>query len=115
MAWTIRIEALGGDPHPLTTNADTPFLPYQSYAVVDPDINSPRVQSWNVTVERQLGTGYAVSASYLGSYSDHLWWTMPLNPGVYMGMGPCTLLGVAYPVCTTTANIGPRRRLSLVG
>ena len=68
-----------------------------------------------MTVERQLGTGYAVSASYLGSYSDHLWWTMPLNPGVYMGMGPCTLLGVAYPVCTTTANIGPRRRLSLAG
>ena len=107
--------SLGGDPHPLTTNPDTPFLPYQSYAVVDPDINSPRVQSWNVTVERQLGTGYAISVSYLGSYSDHLWWTMPLNPGMYLGTGPCTLLGVAYPTCTTTGNIGPRRRLSLSG
>ena len=82
---------------------------------MDPDINSPRVQSWNVTVERQIGTGYAVSVSYLGSYSDHLWWTMPLNPGVYLGTGPCTLLGVAYPVCTTTGNIGPRRSLSLSG
>ena len=107
--------SLGGDPHPLTTNPDTPFLPYQSYAVVDPDINSPRVQSWNVTLERQLGADFAVSASYLGSYSDHLWWTMPLNPGVYLGQGPCTLQGVTYPVCTTTGNIGPRRRLSLAG
>ena len=107
--------SLGGDPHPLTTNPDTPFLPYQSYAVIPPDINSPRVQSWNVTIERQLGTAYAVSASYLGSYSDHLWWTVPLNPGEYLGTGPCTLQGVVYPVCTTTANIGPRRRLSLSG
>ena len=106
---------IGGDPHPIPTAADSPFLPFQSYGAISPDINSPRVQSWNVTIERQLGSDYAVSASYLGSYSDHLWWTRPLNPGVFLGLGPCTLQGVNYPVCTTTGNIGPRRRLSLSG
>ena len=38
-----------------------------------PDINSTRVQSWNVTVEQQIGDGWQASASYLGSYSDRMW------------------------------------------
>ena len=106
---------IGGDPHPIATSADTPFLPYGASGTISPDINSPRVQSWNVTVERQLGTDWAVSASYLGSYADHLWYTQQLNPGVFLGLGPCTLQGVFYPVCTTNRNVGPRRLLSVSG
>ena len=90
---------LGGDPHPIVTNPDTPFLPYQAYVrSIDPDINSPRVQSWNVTVERQLGTDWArigqLSGQLLGSpvVDD-----AALNPGVYLGLGPCTLQGVVVP------------------
>lgn len=104
---------IGGDPHPIATNADTPFQPYGAFGTISPEINSPRVQSWNVTIERQLGTDWAVSASYLGSYSNHLWNTQQLNPGVFLGVGPCTLEGVHYPVCTTSRNIGTRRLLSL--
>ena len=44
-------------------------------------------QSWNVTVEQQLGTNWGVSASYLGSYSDRLWGQVALNPGVFLGLG----------------------------
>jgi hypothetical protein len=32
---------------------------------------------------------------------------------VFLGLGPCTLSGVAYPVCTTNANIEQRRLLVL--
>jgi hypothetical protein len=113
--WDDPYAHIGGDPHPIQTNANTPFLPYGPYGAISPDINSPRTQSWNVTVERQLGADWAASASYLGSYSDHLWWETQLNPGVFLGLGPCTLQGVSYAVCTTNANIGPRRRLSLSG
>jgi hypothetical protein len=113
--WDDPYAHIGGDPHPIQTNANTPFLPYGPYGAISPDINSPRTQSWNVTVERQLGANWAASASYLGSYSDHLWWETQLNPGVFLGLGPCTLQGVSYAVCTTNANIGPRRRLSLSG
>ena len=49
----------GGDPHPIVTNADTKFVNYGSYGVVDPHINSPRAQSWNATVEKQLGAIWA--------------------------------------------------------
>jgi hypothetical protein len=34
-----------------------------------------------------------------------------VNTGIYMGLGPCTLNGVAYPVCTTNANLNQRRVL----
>jgi hypothetical protein len=80
---------------------------------MDPGINSPRIQSWNVTVERQIGSVWQASASYLGSYADRLWGQVHINPGVFLGLGPCTLNGVAYPSCTVTGNVDRRRVLSL--
>ena len=80
---------------------------------IDPNINSTRVQSWNVTVERQLAGSNLVSASYLGSYIDRIWGQVPLNPAAFMGLGPCTINNVAYPVCTASTNLNQRRVLSL--
>jgi hypothetical protein len=105
----------GGDTHPLPLPPprDAKFPPYGSYGSIDPNINSPRVQSWNVTVERQLGQAWGASVSYLGSYTDRLWNQVAINPGVFLGLGPCTLAGVSYPMCTTAANLDQRRALSL--
>jgi hypothetical protein len=64
-----------------------------------------------MTVEQQLGTGWGVAASYLGSHSDRLWAQVARNPGVYMGLGPCTINGVSYPVCSTNTNLNQRRAL----
>ncbi len=104
---------VGGNPHPIATNANTAFLPFGAFGVMDPNINPPRVQSWNVTLEKQLGTNYSVAVNYLGRYSDHLWAEEAINPGVFMGLGPCTINGVAYPVCSTLANLNQRRVFSL--
>jgi len=106
---------LGGDPHPIRTHRDTQFLPFGAYGATDPNINSPRIQQWNVTVERQLGTVWQVAASYIGSHTDRLWEQVAVNPGVFLGLGPCTLQGVFYPTCTTNANLNQRRVLSLSG
>ena len=105
----------GGPPHPVPEipGPDTVFPSYGALASVDPDNNSARAQSWNVIVERQIGTSWQASASYLGSYTDRLWGQVQVNPGVFLGLGPCTLAGVSYPTCTTTANLNQRRRLSL--
>jgi hypothetical protein len=62
-------------------------------------------------VEKQLGTAWGVSASYLGSHTDRLWDAVALNPGEFLGTGPCTLNGVSYPVCTVPANLDQRRVL----
>ena len=106
---------IGGDPHPILTHRETQFLPFGAYGATDPHINSPRIQQWNVTVERQLGTAWQMAASYIGSHSDRLWEQVAQNPGVFLGLGPCTLQGVLYPTCTTNANLNQRRVLSLSG
>jgi hypothetical protein len=106
---------VGGDPHPIATNANTEFLTFGAFGATDPDINSPRTQSWNVTLEQQLGRDWGVSVSYLGSYSDRLWTQIQQNPAVFLGTGPCTIRGVAYTVCSTTQNLNARRVLTLSG
>ena len=102
---------VGGDPHPIVTNANTDYVAFGTFGTMDPDINSPRIQSWNVTVEQQLGSRWGVAASYLGSHSDRLWAQVARNPGVYMGLGPCVINAVSYPVCSTNANLNQRRAL----
>jgi hypothetical protein len=104
---------LGGDPHPILTTPDTVFIPFGAYGATAPDINSPRIQQWNVTFEKQIGKVWQASASYLGSYTDRLWGQVAINPGVYLGLGPCTLQGVFYPTCSTNANLNQRRVFSL--
>ncbi len=103
----------GGNPHPIQIGANTVYPAFGAFGAIDPDINSPRTQSWNVTLEKQVGSEWGVSASYLGSYSDRLWGLVTQNPGVYLGTAPCVLNGVSYPVCTTNANLNNRRVLSL--
>jgi len=106
---------LGGVPHPIITSPNTRYLPYGAFGAIDPNINSPRIQQWNLTVERQLGTVYQVAATYLGSYTDRLWNQVAINPGVFLGMGPCTLDGVFYRTCSTRGNLNARRAFSLSG
>ena len=106
---------VGGDPHPIQTSANTEFVTFGAFGATDPDINSPRTQSWNVTLEQQLGSEWGVSVSYLGSYSDRLWTQIQQNPAVFLGTGPCVLSGVSYPVCSTTQNLNQRRELTLSG
>lgn len=102
----------GGNPFPIAQPSPNVAYPaFGSFGTLDPNAGSPRVQNWNVTVERQIARDWQASASYLGSYSDRLWNLVALNPGRYLGSGPCTIAGVAYPVCTTAANLDQRRAL----
>jgi len=68
-----------------------------------------------VTIERQLGRVWQVAASYLGSYTDRLWNQVAINPGVFLGLGPCTLQGVFYATCTNNGNLNQRRVFSQSG
>jgi hypothetical protein len=102
---------VGGNPHPIATNADTEYLPYGAYGAIDPDNNSPRVQQWNVTIEKQLGLDWGVAASYLGSHTDRLWNQFAINPGVFLTPAQAVAAGVG--ASSTTANTNQRRVLSL--
>ena len=62
-------------------------------------------------VQRQLGKDWLVSATYLGSESEHLWDSYQVNPAVYIP-GKCTAgqygLKVAGP-CSSVGNQNYRR------
>jgi len=72
-----------------------------------------RVTSWNLSLQRQVGTDWLVSANYLGNETYHMWSAQQLNAPIFLGLGPCTLAGIQYTTCSTAANLDQRRRLSI--
>jgi hypothetical protein len=107
----------GGNPFPRSFDANSVFTPFGPFLALDPNAENPRQQNWNVAVQRQIGSNMAVSVTYLGNHADHLWNMKALNPGVFLGLGPCTLNTAKgpqfYPVCSTQQNLDQRRVLSL--
>jgi hypothetical protein len=107
----------GGNPHPMGSGralaGDFAWPLFSSIDGMDFDTPNMQVSSWNLSIQRQFGTDWMVSASYLGNTTTHVWSLRQLNPAVFLGLGPCTLHGVQYSTCSTTANQNQRRRLSL--
>ena len=103
----------GGDPFPTFINKDTPFSTFGLVSTHPFNSKPTVVNQWNLSLQRQLGTDWLVSANYIGSSTIHLMAGEEANPAVFLGLGPCTLNGVQYPVCSTTANVNQRRRLYL--
>jgi hypothetical protein len=103
----------GGNPFPAQIGPDVRFVPYTSFQVTPPDVQTPVVSSWNLTGQRQIGADWAVSASYIGTQASHIWAQRQANPAVYIPGGPCELQGVVYNPCSSAANTNQRRRLSL--
>jgi carboxypeptidase family protein/TonB-dependent receptor-like protein len=108
----------GGDPFPLRYGKglgkdDAIWPQYALILTTDYDTPNMQVVQWNLSLQKQVGTDWLVSASYLGNETSHLWTSKYINPAVYLGLGPCTLGGVQYASCSTTNTTNQRRRLSL--
>ena len=54
---------------PFTTGPNSAFPLTGPYISIPSDIKPPRQQSWNLSVQRQIGNDLAVSATYIGTYS----------------------------------------------
>jgi len=73
------------------------------------------VANWNVTYQRQFAGNWMASISYLGNKTTHLWSSNgEMNPAMFLGLGPCTINGVSYSVCSTTNNTAQRRNFALL-
>jgi hypothetical protein len=46
---------------------------------IPPDLQTGRIQSWHVTVQRELGASFVVDVAYVGNKSDHLMVLADLN------------------------------------
>jgi hypothetical protein len=104
------------NPFPFVLGEDSPFNLHGPYIAIPADIKTPRQQSWNATVERQLGDSMAVRASYIGTYNDRQWQVRSLNEGVYIP-GSCTLDTPTgrrfFATCSTPATVDFRRKLTM--
>ena len=107
----------GGSPFPLAFGPNSIFIPSSTYLTVPPGIKHAYIEQWNVSIQKQFGTSWLVSASYLGNRGVHENQGHEGNPGVFLGLNPCTIQTatgpVNYPVCSTVANENQRRLLSL--
>jgi carboxypeptidase family protein len=103
----------GGSPFPYALDKNSPFAPRGLFLTQKADMQVPNVYSWNLSIQRQVGTDWLASASYIGTRTLHVWGQYAINPAVFLGFGPCTLDGVQYPTCSTATNTDARRVLSL--
>jgi Carboxypeptidase regulatory-like domain len=119
----------GPSPFPRAYSPDTAFITNGDYTVLS-NIKPAQAQNWNLSIQRQLGNDWLVSASYLGSHTIHILGSEQLNPALFFpgradASGTCTFQGftitgvlptTANPNadCSTVANTNARRRLQLI-
>src|SRR5207244_8262838 len=80
---------------------DEPFIALTN------DLESTSVRSFNVTVERQLAARWFATAGYVGSRTNNLWESTPLNNARFIPV-PGT------NAAPSIANTNSRRPLSLI-
>jgi hypothetical protein len=117
------LDVPGGNIFPFNLDANVPFPPQGLYITQPYDLKTPYSQSWNLTVQRQIGAEWVASASYLGSNSVHIWGNNPINtaiyfPGVANANGECLAEGYTFrtapgSTCSTAANLQDRRPISM--
>ena len=110
----------GGNPFPYVRLSKWPTLS-QYYFVQRLDAMEPTIQTWNLSVQRQLPGSFLLTSSYLGNHAIHLWVGGNINRAVYFPGAPvngvCSADGYVFrttgATCSTTANTDQRRRLLL--
>jgi hypothetical protein len=111
----------GGDPFVQSgggTGRSYGFFPQGGvYAVSDPNLQNPQVNTWNISIQRQVGS-WLFSGSYIGNHTAHLWSSRELNLEQYIP-GNCVAgqygLTAAGPCSSTSgANTAARRLLTLL-
>jgi hypothetical protein len=103
----------GGNPFPLTFGPNAVFIPSSQYTNVPPGIKHSYINQWNLSIQKQLGTAWLLSGSYLGNLGVHEVLAYEGNPAIYVPGNNCSINGVTYSTCSTTSNTNQRRLLSL--
>ena len=85
----------GGTPFPRAHIPTSEFATYKfltpvSGGVLDPESKVNYTQTYNLTVEQQLGSKMAFSLAYVGNRSEHIMGSRQFNPAVF---GPGATVG----------------------
>jgi hypothetical protein len=103
----------GGNPFPIVLNKNVAFPTGGSYLTVPLNLHTTYVEQWNISIQRQFGSNWLASASYLGNNTIHMWAAVSLDPAVYIPGASCVLEGVTYSPCSSLANTAARRVLTM--
>jgi hypothetical protein len=68
---------------PFNVPRDVQFFTPSAAFSYDPDLKNGRLQSWNLTLEREIMPSYLLRAAYAGSTGDRLAIGRELNPAIY--------------------------------
>ena len=87
----------GGDPFPTAINKDTPFSTFGLVSTHPYNSKPTVVNQWNLSVQRQLGTDWLVTANYIGSSTIHVRYgnkptSLPTTPSNHGNAAPATSL-----------------------
>jgi hypothetical protein len=91
--------------YPYTLGPNVVFAPYGTFVALQPNLHTTGVNMWNFAIQRQFGQDWLVSASYVGSQTQHLWVSYQLNPATIVQCPG----GAAITTCNTTSNQNQRR------
>jgi hypothetical protein len=109
----------GGNPFPVSTSGSSALFPLAApYLAPTPNLPATQVHSWNLSIQRQLGPSWLVSANYIGNEVEHLWVSTQINPGNFIpgncvaGQYGLTAPGPCSPA--SNSNLEQRRTLSIL-
>lgn len=103
----------GGNPYPYGVSPSVAFLPGGQYMTSAYDLPAATTYSWNFSVQRQIGSSWVATVSYLGSRVQHLYINQAINYGQLVGTAVATGCAPTAINCTAAANLQARRVLSL--
>ena len=106
----------GGNPFPITLGKNVPFPQSGNYLTVPLNLRTTYLEQWNFSIQRQFGSNWLASASYLGNNTIHMWAGVSEDPAVYIP-GNCAAgqygLTAAGP-CSSLTNTNARKALTLL-
>ena len=79
----------GGNPLPLALGPNSIFPVAALLLRTDPfNFHPTYMNQWNVSIQRQIGSNWLVTANYIGNSTIHLVTAAELNPAVFLGLSP---------------------------
>jgi hypothetical protein len=103
----------GVNPLPIGLSKTLAFPSFAQYLTAPATWKPTAVNQWNLSIQRQVGKDWLLTANYIGNNSSHIIAADEDNAAQFLGLGPCTINGVNYNPCSSTANTNQRRPLYL--
>lgn len=95
-----------------TAGSTTAFFPTNGVYINNGfDMHPMYVQNWNLSVEKQFGDNWMLSATYIGNKTTHIWAAYEANPGLDVPVPANALTGCTPGQAPSTSNTNCRRAL----